>query len=89
MVTRFCTPLGDRADEGLRTKFFNSVRGICADGALLKTSTLLRQRSMPNVFIIIRDLAHMIRTSIKDPLARTGHFAKQNKDLFEDRKALM
>ena len=75
MVTRICKPW-DRVDEGLRTKFFSSARGICADGARLRASAWLRRRSMPNVRLIVWDPTHMARASIKDPLVRIGHFAE-------------
>ena len=84
VVKRFCTPLEDESEdsaEQLQKKFLRSVRSIVADGALMKTAQRLREH-MPNVILITRDPAHLIRLSCQEPLIRTAHFDEQHRRLF-------
>lgn len=82
-VRAFC---GD--DEELNTKFMNSVRVVVVDGALQKVAQYMRKTHFPNIVLITRDPAHMIRIAARDPLLRTGRFEAQHKRLFTDRHAL-
>ena len=76
-------------DEGLYQKFCVATKGIVADGALQKTAHVLKLKAMPNVVLILRDPAHVIRIACKEPLHRTGRFEEQYKRLFGDRHALL
>ena len=82
-VRAFC---GD--DEGLYAKFTNLVRVVVVDGALQKVAQYMRKTHFPNIVLITRDPAHMIRAATRDPLLRTGSFEAQHKRLFTDKHAL-
>jgi hypothetical protein len=82
MVSSFCTPLGGTLDEGLLAKFNASVRAVVADGALQKVAQYLQRASMPNIVLIARDPAHMLRIAAKDPFVRSSRFGKQHERLF-------
>jgi len=45
--------------------------------------------AMPNVVLVLRDPARVIRIACKEPLRRTGRFEEQYKRLFGDRHALL
>jgi len=82
MVSSFCTPLGGALDDGLLAKFNASVRAVVADGALQKVAQYLQRASMPNIVLIARDPAHMLRIAAKDPFVRSSRFGKQHQRLF-------
>ena len=82
-VRVFC---GD--DEELYAKFTRTVRIVVADGALQKVGQYMRKTHFPNIVLITRDPAHMVRVATRDPLLRTGRFEEQHKRLFTDRHAL-
>ena len=82
LVVAFCTPLGGTLDEALLAKFYTSVRSIVADGALQKVAQYLQKSKMPNIVLITRDPAHMLRIAAKDPLVRSSRFGKQHERLF-------
>jgi hypothetical protein len=75
-------------DESLFTKFTQSVRIVVADGALQKVGQYMGKTHFPNIVLITRDPAHVIRIATRDPLIRTGRFEAQHKRLFTDRHAL-
>ena len=82
-VRAFC---GD--DQELYGKFTRTVRIVVADGALQKVGQYMRKTHFPNVVLITRDPAHMIRVATRDPLLRTGRFEEQHRRLFTDKHAL-
>ena len=82
LVGAFCTPLGGSLDEGLLAKFYSSVRSVVADGALQKVAQYLRKSKMPNIVLITRDPAHMLRIAAKDPFLKSNRFGKQHERLF-------
>ena len=82
MVVAFCTPLGGLLDERLLAKFYTSVRSVVADGALQKVAQYLQKSKMPNIVLITRDPAHMLRIAAKDPLLRSDRFGAQHERLF-------
>lgn len=82
VIQVFCTPLGGSVDEDLLAKFFGSVRSIVADGALQKVAQYLQKAKMPNIVMICRDPAHMLRIAAKEPLVRSDRFGKQHERLF-------
>ena len=57
--------------------------------ALQKTAHFLKLQAMPNVVLVLRDPAHVIRIACKEPLQRTGRFEEHYKRLFGDRHALL
>ena len=90
MIKSFASPLGETAmDSSLYDKFCASTRSIVVDGALVKTATVLKLKLMPNVVLICRDPAHMVRIACQEPLIRTGRFEEQHKLLFSDKHALL
>ena len=88
VLKRFCTPLGDAFDGSLYDHILVSVRSIVADDALQKVAQYLRDW-MPNLILVQRDPAHMIRIACKEPLVRTGRFEEQHARLFTARHALL
>ena len=89
VVEKFCTPFGDVKDESLYRKVCIATKGIVADGAWQKTAHFLKLEAMPNVVLVLRDPAHVIRIACKEPLHRTGRFEEQYKRLFGDQHALL
>ena len=75
-------------DDELYTKFTQSVRIVVVDGALQKVAQFMGKTHFPNIILITRDPAHMVRIATRDPLLRTGRFEAQHKRLFTDRHAL-
>ena len=73
LFERFCSHRG-QLDEDLLQSLLLKVRVVCLDGALLvlKTAETLRISRMPNIVLIVRDPAHVIRTSTANPLLHTS-----------------
>ena len=88
LFERFCTR-GGQLDEDLFESLLLKVRMVCVDGALLKTANLLRSGRMPNIVLIVRDPAHLIRTSTAKPLHGAHLFEEQHSRLFESRHAVL
>ena len=65
------------------------VRVVCLDGALLKTAETLRISRMPNIVLIVRDPAHLIRTSTANPLHNAHLFEEQYSRLFSSKHAVL
>ena len=65
------------------------VRVVCVDGALLKTANFLRITRMPNIVLIVRDPAHVIRTSTAVPLRNANLFDEQYNRLFSSQHAVL
>ena len=74
--------MGGPLDDGLLAKFNRSVRAIVADGALQKVAQYLQRASMPNIVLIARDPAHMLRIAAKDPFVRSSRFGQQHERVF-------
>ena len=83
VIRRFCK------DDTLFQRFLLNTHIIVADGALQKVAQTLKHSRMPNIRLITRDPAHMVRIACKEPLVRTGRFEAQHHRLFEDRNALL
>ena len=62
---------------------------VCVDGAFLKTADVLRRTRMPNVVLIVRDPAHVIRTSTANPIQHADGFDEQYARLFSNRHAVL
>ena len=76
------------SDDELFEKFTKSVRIVVGDGALQKVGQYMAKTKFPNIVLITRDPAHMIRIATREPLIRTGRFEAQHRRLFTDRHAL-
>ena len=63
--------------EASTREVFRKVRGVCVDGQLLKTAQEMQQSAFPNIIIIMRDPAHVIRISCRDPLHDADMFKEQ------------
>ena len=83
LLQRFCTPEGETVrNDVLYNHVLATVRSVVADGALQKVAQFLKIEYMPNIVLIARDPAHMIRIACKEPLVRTSGFEEQNERLF-------
>ena len=89
MIERLCKPAGDTVDSALLDGVLLKIKGIVVDGALLKTAHFLKATKMPNICIILRDPAHVIRPSVRDPLHDADQFKAQNDRLFGNRHAVL
>ena len=92
MVTwlrRMLTPLGDETDDDAVNQVLLKVRGVCVDGQLLKTAQVMQKSAFPNIVIIMRDPAHIIRISCRDPLHDAHAFSEQYDRLFNRQHALL
>ena len=56
---------------------------------LLKTANVLRTTSMPNIVLIVRDPAHVIRSSTANPRQNAPPFDEQYSRLFSSRHAVL
>ena len=90
MVDLFATPLGDtEKDHAVCDRFRTATRSIVVDGALVKVAHWLKEHHLPNIIVVCRDPAHMIRIACSEPLCRTGRFEQQHARLFTSRHALL
>ena len=90
MVDLFATPLGDtEKDHAVCDRFRTATRSIVVDGALVKVAHWLKEHHLPNISVVCRDPAHMIRIACSEPLCRTGRFEQQHARLFTSRHALL
>ena len=77
LLRRMLTPLGDETDDDAVNQVLLKVRGVCVDGQLLKTAQVMQKSAFPNIVIIMRDPAHIIRISCRDPLHDAHAFSEQ------------
>jgi hypothetical protein len=90
MVSLFATPFGEGSpDVTICEKFQNATRSIIVDGALIKVAHMLKLHHMPNIVLVCRDPAHMVRIACALPLSRTGRFEEQHVRLFTSKHALL
>ena len=87
LFERFCSHRG-QLDEDLLQSLLLKVRVVCLDGALLKTAETLRISRMPNI-VLVRDPAHVIRTSTANPLHNAHLFEEQYSRLFSSKHAVL
>ena len=89
LLRRMLTPAGEPCDEASTRKVFQKVRGVCVDGQLLKTAQEMQLSDFPNIIIIMRDPAHVIRISCRDPLHDAATFKEQYQRLFASKGAVL
>ena len=90
LLQRFCTPEGENVkSDVLYNHVLAKVRSVVADGALQKVGQYLKSEYMPNIVLIARDPAHMIRIACKEPLVRTSGFEEQNERLFGKKTGIL
>ena len=90
LLQRFCTPEGETVrNDVLYNHVLATVRSVVADGALQKVAQFLKIEYMPNIVLIARDPAHMIRIACKEPLVRTSGFEEQNERLFGKKNGIL
>ena len=89
LITRLCTPHGETLDAQRLESVLAKVAGIVVDGALLKTARYMKASRFQNIVIIMRDPAHVIRTSCRDPLHDADVFSEQYSRLFDQRHAVL
>ena len=75
--------------EASTREVFRKVRGVCVDGQLLKTAQEMQLSEFPNIIIIMRDPAHIIRISCRDPLHDADMFKEQYQRLFASKGAVL
>ena len=89
LLERLCTP----RCEALGRTFFNAVLdkvvGIVVGGALLKTAKYMKAGRFRNIVIIMRDPAHIIRTTCRDPVHGAGIFSHQYDRFSRKRRAVL
>ena len=78
-------------DDTLLKSIFLKVRIGLADGAasVQKCLKILATSDMPNMRLVLRDLAHMVRNSTRDPLLAESTFAEWWDDIFGNKHALV
>ena len=91
VLRRYARDDDGNVDEALLKAIFLKVRVGLADGgaAVQKCLKFLATSDMPNMLLILRDLAHMVRNSTRDPLLAEPTFAEWWDDLFGARHALV
>ena len=90
LLQRFCTPEAETVrNDVLYRHVLATVRSVVADGALQKVAQYLKTEYMPNIILICRDPAHMIRIACKEPLIRTSGFDEQNERLFGKKNGIL
>ena len=89
LLRRMLTPAGEPCDEASTREVFRKVRGVCVDGQLLKTAQEMQLSEFPNIIIIMRDPAHIIRISCRDPLHDADVFKEQYQRLFASKGAVL
>ncbi len=89
LLRRMLTPEGEETDDAAVSDVLLKVRGVAVDGQLLKTAQVMQQTLFPNIVIIMRDPAHIIRISCRDPLHDADAFSEQYDRLFDRRHALL
>ena len=76
--------------EASTREVFRKVRGVTVDGQLLKTAQEMQLSEFPHIIIIImRDPAHIIRISCRDPLQDAAIFKEQYQRLFAGKGAVL
>ena len=89
LLRRMLTPAGEPCDEASTREVFQKVRGVCVDGQWLKTAQEMQLSDFPNIIIIMRDPAHVIRISCRDPLHDADMFKEQYERLFASKGAVL
>ena len=89
LLRRLCTPAREPLDATFFDDVCKSVRGLVLDGALLKTARYLKAYRFANIVIIVRDPAHIIRTSCRDPSHGADVFSEQYERLFGEDNAVL
>ena len=89
LLQRLCAPAGDTSDTTLFEDVLRKIAGVVVDGALLKTARYMKAYRFPNIVIIMRDPAHIIRPSCRDPLHDADKFGEQYERLFGQRHAVL
>ncbi len=90
-IRRFATPLEHgQPDEALVSHVLQHCRVFCGDGASLKCGRLLRQRHMPNIILVLRDITHALRPALgAKTLTLDNKFAAQWDRFFAADKAFV
>ena len=95
-LLRFCTPLSSKRlplapDHELYEHILKCVLIFSADGARSERRVLFlaAQRLFKNLVYLIRDSAHAIRISVKNPLHHDDEFGDVWTHLFDKRNALV
>ena len=89
LLERLLTPVGETLDTTFFDDVVKKVVGVVADGALMKTARYMKAHKFTNMIIIMRDPAHIIRVSCRDPLQDANVFAEQYDRLFGERHAVL
>ena len=89
LLERLCTPRCEALDHRFFDAVLDKVVGIVVDGALLKTAQYMKADRFRNIVIIMRDPAHIIRTTCRDPLHDADIFSQQYDRLFGQRHAVL
>ena len=89
-LRKWCTPMSGEFDSALYDHLLQVVRVIAADGCQAERRNLFQAaRTMfPNVFAIVRDIAHAARIACREGLHRDAVFGNVWEEMFGKRHAL-
>ena len=89
-INSFCTPMGGALDAELRDHILRHVFTYTADGAasVVKCGKLL-QHPCHHLVLIIRDVAHQVRTSTMAPIFKADGFKDFWAGVFDAKSALV
>ena len=90
-IRRICTDIDGSVKEALEKEIHGKVRMGVADGgsSVQKCLQFLAAGAMPQMMVIVRDLAHKARSSTKDPLVSDPTFKAWYDAVFDQRHALV
>ena len=95
-LNTFCTPLVKAnepvvVDIELKEHILKCTRAFAADGASSARRVLLlaAEEVFPNVVVLLRDAAHILRISVRDPLHLDRLYGEVWEELFNKRHALV
>ena len=95
-LNTFCTPLVKAnqpvvVDIELKEHILKCTRAFAADGASSARRVLLLAAEVvfPNIVVLLRDAAHILRISVRDPLHLDDLYGEVWTELFDKRHALV
>ena len=95
-LNTFCTPLVKAnqplaVDIELKDHILKCTRALAADGASKERRALLlaAEEVFPNIVVLIRDAAHILRIAVRDPLHLDDLYGEVWTELFDKRHALV
>lgn len=89
-VRKACTPLKSEMDQALFRHFCRHVHTYLADGgSSVQKAGMLLQEHFTRLRLVVRDTAHMLRSSCSEPIKQVAVFDDFWNDIFNSRHALV